>query len=110
MTTDSPSNPVTSVRWSSAGDTVAVGTASGYVSIWDAETQDLIVNLANHGSRVAALAWNEWTITSGSRDRSIYNTDTRCPDAAVQLKDVRSDCVHAGFGVFVVLPSCSSLD
>lgn len=55
-----------------------MGTNSGQVHIWDASgRQKLVQTLAGHGARVGTLAWNGSSITSGSRDRCIFQRDCR---------------------------------
>ncbi|XP_017045342.1 fizzy-related protein homolog [Drosophila ficusphila] len=72
-------NLVTAVSWHGGGRQVAIGTLSGYVSIWDAEGQQELNRLDGHSSRVTALAWRGNSLASGSRDRSILQRDVRNP-------------------------------
>ncbi|CAF1027092.1 unnamed protein product [Rotaria sp. Silwood1] len=71
------SDTVTSVAWSDRGQYVAVGTHKGIVQIWDATTNRKTVSFPRHTARVGALAWNDYCIYSGSRDRFILQNDTR---------------------------------
>lgn len=94
----SQSNSVTSVCWServsftfdvpiifhyrfhlNQGNLVAVGTHRGFVQIYDVATNKVIKTLENHSARVGALAWNGDVLTSGSRDRFIFQRDIRTP-------------------------------
>lgn len=68
---------VTSLNWIGAGTHLAVGTHSGQVKIWDATKISCIRTMTGHTQRVSSLAWNEHILSSGSRDRKIYNRDVR---------------------------------
>ncbi|KAG8003682.1 Fizzy-related protein-like protein, partial [Nibea albiflora] len=70
---------VTSVGWSERGNLVAVGTHKGYVQIWDAGAGKKLFALEGHTARVGALAWNADQLSSGSRDRMIFQRDVRTP-------------------------------
>ncbi|CAD5216780.1 unnamed protein product [Bursaphelenchus xylophilus] len=74
----SPENDsVTSVQWTERGDFLAVGTSRGLLQIWDTHAQRKIHELSGHNSRIGCLAWNNDTICTGSRDRSIIHRDLR---------------------------------
>lgn len=68
---------VTSLSWIGAGTHLAVGTLRGLVEIWDATKLKCVRTMTGHKLRVSALAWNEHVLSSGSRDRTIYNRDVR---------------------------------
>ncbi|CAG8479234.1 9918_t:CDS:10 [Acaulospora colombiana] len=68
---------VTSVSWMPTGSHIAVGTAPGPVEIWDIHTSKRVRKMKGHSQRVGALAWNSYTVSSGSRDRLIYHRDVR---------------------------------
>lgn len=71
---------VTSISWIGSGTHVAVGTLKGLVEIWDATKTKCVRTMTGHNLRVSALAWNEHILSSGSRDRNIYNRDVRIPN------------------------------
>jgi len=73
---------VTSVCWNQKGSLVAVGTQTGQVQLWDVTTSKKIRTLPGHTARVGALAWNGDLLSSGSRDRFIYQRDIRAPGSA----------------------------
>lgn len=68
---------VTSLSWIGSGSHLAVGTLKGLVEIWDATKIKCVRTMTGHKLRVSALAWNEHILSSGSRDRTIYNRDVR---------------------------------
>ena len=74
------------------GSTVAIGTRSGKVEIWDAEANRRIRTMNGHTGRVGALAWNGHVLSTGSRDRTILHRDTRVREHFVeQLKSHRQE-------------------
>lgn len=69
---------VSSLSWVQKGTTLAVGTLSGKLHIYDANTlQRQRTYPSAHGNRIGALSWNAHILTSGSRDRSICHRDVR---------------------------------
>ncbi|CAF3632235.1 unnamed protein product [Rotaria socialis] len=71
------SDTVTSVNWSEWSNIIAVGTQRGHVHIYDVTTRKRIQSICKHTNRVGVLAWNDWSLCSGSRDRSILEHDIR---------------------------------
>lgn len=47
------------------------------VRIYDAETQVFDRQMSGHTARVGTLAWNDYVLSTGSRDRSILHRDVR---------------------------------
>lgn len=70
-------NHVTSIAWSGEGNYLAVGTQNAEVQLWDVEATKKIRNMRGHEARVGSLAWNNWMLSSGSRDAMIHNHDVR---------------------------------
>lgn len=68
---------VTSVSSSPEGSFVTVGSHKGNVMLWDFNQNKLVRQLHGHSSRVGTLAWNSSIVSSGSRDRLIFNRDIR---------------------------------
>lgn len=68
---------VTSLGWIQRGNKIAVGTNNGMVRIYDAETQVFDREMSGHTARVGTLAWNDYVLSTGSRDRSILHRDVR---------------------------------
>jgi len=67
---------VTSVSWQGM-NYLAIGTENGDVQLWDVEHQKRVRTMHGHSARVGVLAWNEYILSSGSRDTSILNHDVR---------------------------------
>ena len=53
------------------------GTQRGHVHIYDITTRKRVQSICKHTNRVGVLAWNEWSLCSGSRDRTILEHDIR---------------------------------
>lgn len=68
---------VTSVAWSDKGTYLGVGTNSGLFQLWDPQECKLIKSLSGHESRIGAVSWNDWIVSTGSRDKSILHRDIR---------------------------------
>ncbi|KAI0090790.1 WD40 repeat-like protein [Irpex rosettiformis] len=78
---------VSSVSWVQKGSTLAIGTLSGRMYIYDASTlQRIRMYPLAHTNRIGALSWNTHVLTSGSRDRMIYHRDVREADQKAFLK------------------------
>ncbi|KAI9076669.1 hypothetical protein K1719_041434 [Acacia pycnantha] len=71
---------VCSVGWAHHGTHLAVGTSNGKVQIWDASRCKKIRIMEGHRLRVGALAWSSSLLSSGSRDKNIYQRDTRAQE------------------------------
>ncbi len=64
----------------SQGSTLAVGTLSGRLHVYDAVQLKLLRTYQQaHSQRIGALAWNSHVLSSGSRDRVIHHRDVRDP-------------------------------
>ncbi|KAJ3748440.1 WD40 repeat-like protein [Lentinula detonsa] len=69
---------VSSVSWVQKGSTLAVGTLSGALHVYDASTLQLIRSYPQaHSQRIGAIAWNAHILSSGSRDRLVHHRDVR---------------------------------
>ncbi|KAK7307823.1 hypothetical protein VNO77_41229 [Canavalia gladiata] len=83
---------VCSVGWAQRGTYLAVGTNSGKVQIWDASLCKTIRTMEGHRLRVGALAWSSSLLSSGSRDKTIYQRDIRAQEDFVsKLSGHRSE-------------------
>lgn len=74
-------NEYTSLSWVGAGSHLAVGQGNGLVEIYDVVKKKCIRTLSGHVDRVACLSWNNYVLTSGSRDRRILHRDVRMPES-----------------------------
>lgn len=75
---------ITSVAWSHRGSHLSVGLNSGETQIWDVPQLKLVRSLGGHAGRVSTIAWNGSTLSTGSRDRTIVEHDTRASEDAIQ--------------------------
>lgn len=74
---------VCSVAWNQQGTQLAVGTMPGSVQIWDTTSCQLIRTMSGHTARAGCLAWNSSILSSGGRDKSIFNRDMRCKESFI---------------------------
>lgn len=74
---------VTSVIWSNHSPLLSVGTNSGEVQIWDTVKLKKVRVLSGHTARVGAMAWSSNLLSSGSRDKNIYNRDIRAKEEII---------------------------
>ncbi|KAL5512582.1 hypothetical protein ACEPAG_3235 [Sanghuangporus baumii] len=69
---------ISSLSWAQKGTTLAIGTLSGRLHIYDAHELKIIRSYNQaHASRVGSLSWNAHVLSSGSRDRTIHHRDVR---------------------------------
>jgi cell division cycle 20-like protein 1 (cofactor of APC complex) len=76
-------NSVASVSTCQDGNLLVVGSNNGFINLWDLSRQKVIRPLSGHTMRVGALAWNGSIVSSGSRDRFIYNRDIRAREDVI---------------------------
>ena len=70
-------NYITSVSWTQDGAYLGVGTNSAEVRLYDIVASRQVRSMGGHQARVGALAWNEFLLSSGSRDTQIFHHDVR---------------------------------
>ena len=73
-------NEYTSLSWVAAGTHLAVGQGNGIVEIYDVAKKKCIRTLTGHLDRATCLSWNNYVLSSGSRDRTILHRDVRMPE------------------------------
>ena len=56
---------------------IFLGTHRGFIHIYDVVTRKRVQSIGKHTNRVGVLSWNESSLCSGSRDRSIIEHDLR---------------------------------
>lgn len=83
-------NIVTSISFSKGGDLLAVGVHNNQTQIYDVETRKLLRVFNYHSSRVSALDWNDFLLTSGSRDSLIQVTDVRAAPSSSLVSTLES--------------------
>jgi len=59
---------------------LAVGTSGAETQLWDTSKLKQVRSMNGHSDRISSLAWNQHTLTSGSKDSSIVNHDVRVRD------------------------------
>lgn len=69
-----------SLAWIQDGPILGVGTNAGTVELWDCQQMKRLRVMDGHISRVGSLAWNQYVISSGSRDGTIIHHDVRQRD------------------------------
>ena len=82
---------VTSVHWSGSGDSLAVGSENGKLYIYDTNSLSLMFNLNSHQSRIGTLSWNQFLLSSGSRDGCIVHQDLRTGSVCARISAHRQE-------------------
>jgi len=78
MSVEENDDYITSVKWiQNNGPHIAIGTASATTRLWDVTMQKQVRSMNGHSSRVSSLSWNNYILSSGSRDSTIVNHDVR---------------------------------
>lgn len=71
------SEEICSVSWCPDSNNIAFGTTLNQVHIWDITKKQSLRIFKSHASRVGSLCWNNYILSSGSRDGLIINHDVR---------------------------------
>jgi len=82
---EGPDEYVCSVKWTSEGGHLAVGSSSGEVQLWDVEESKRSRVMKGLDSRVASLSWNQWVVSGGARSGAIQHSDVRVAQHQVGL-------------------------
>lgn len=72
----SPEN-ICSVNWINSGNCLAIGLNNGHIELWDSNKFQQIRDMTGHTDRVCSLSWNNYILSSGSKDAKIINHDVR---------------------------------
>lgn len=75
---------ICSVSWMNTGICLAVGLNGGVTELWDVEKETKIRSIDGHSARVSSLNWNNYILSTGSKDSIILNHDVRIRDHSVQ--------------------------
>uniref|UniRef100_A0A6S8FS00 CDC20/Fizzy WD40 domain-containing protein n=1 Tax=Aplanochytrium stocchinoi TaxID=215587 RepID=A0A6S8FS00_9STRA len=69
---------ITSVKFvQEGGGYLAIGTNFSETQLWDIETCKMLRSMNGHEDRISSLSWNDFILSSGSRDSAIVNHDVR---------------------------------
>ena len=74
---------ITSLSWMNNGTCLGIGLPNGKIELWDIEKCMKKREIKGHKDRVSSLAWNNYIISSGSKDKLIKNFDVRCQDGEI---------------------------
>eukprot|EP01090_Pellita_catalonica_P010333 TRINITY_DN21783_c0_g1_i1.p1 TRINITY_DN21783_c0_g1~~TRINITY_DN21783_c0_g1_i1.p1 ORF type:complete len:442 (+),score=67.71 TRINITY_DN21783_c0_g1_i1:81-1406(+) len=80
---DFENDNITSVQFIEQGNTLALGTDSAEVQLWDVNRCVQVRSMKGHSDRVGALSWNKHILSSGSKDSTIVHHDVRIQDHVV---------------------------
>lgn len=67
---------VSALKWTDDG-CIAIASSTGEIQLWDAEQSTLLRTMRGRMGRVASLSWNDYLLSSGGRDGSVWNHDVR---------------------------------
>ena len=76
----SANDNICSVSWMNNGTCLGIGMLDGTIELWDTNKKLQIRKMTGHGNRVCSLDWNNYILSSGSRDSKIINHDVRVRD------------------------------
>ena len=71
------SNNITSLSFMNNGICLAIGLPDGAIQLWDINKKLKIREIEAHEDRISCLSWNEYILSSGSKDKLIKNFDVR---------------------------------
>lgn len=80
---DDMNNYITSLSWMNNGICLGVGLPNGTIQLWDINKKIKLREINAHDDRISCLSWNEYILSSGSRDRYIKNFDVRNRNAEI---------------------------
>ncbi|MCQ2819350.1 MAG: WD40 repeat domain-containing protein [archaeon] len=83
LTKTNEDSNICSVSFMNNGTCLAIGKEEGLTEIWDIEHSNKIRTLQGHNERVSCLSWNNFTLTTGSKDTQILNHDVRTKDSLI---------------------------
>lgn len=84
--TDYQSTLITSVSWMQNGTHLALGLSDHTIKLIDLQKSSEIRTIHSHSDRVSVLAFNNYVLSSGSRDCSIINHDLRTSNYFVKYQ------------------------
>jgi cell division cycle protein 20 (cofactor of APC complex) len=82
---ETPENiDISCLSWVGDGTTLAIGTTSAEVQLWDISRSKKLRTLQGHSSDITALSWNKFILSTGSKDTQIINHDVRRAKSQLQ--------------------------
>ncbi|CAH0553546.1 unnamed protein product [Brassicogethes aeneus] len=74
---------ICSLAWIQDGDTLAIGTTTGTVELWNTTIRKRLRVMEGHSARVGSLSWNSYVCSSGCRSGQIIHHDVRQRDHVI---------------------------
>ena len=76
-------NIISSLSFMNNGIILGVGLPDGNIQLWDINKKSKLREIDGHEDRVSCLSWNEYILSSGSKDKFIKNFDVRIKNAEI---------------------------
>ena len=80
---DSLNNIISSVSWMQNGLNLGIGMPNGSIQLWDINKKIKLRDIDAHDKRVSCLSWNNYVLSSGSKDKYIKNFDIRMKNSEI---------------------------
>ena len=80
---DSLNNIISSVSWMQNGLNLGIGLPNGSIQLWDINKKMKIRDIDAHDKRVSCISWNNYVLSSGSKDKYIKNFDIRMKNSEI---------------------------
>ena len=76
-------NIITSLSFMNNGTCLGIGLPDGSIQLWDINKQIKLREINAHKDRINCLSWNDYILSSGSKDRNIKSFDVRNKHAEI---------------------------
>ena len=80
---DSLNNIISSVSWMQNGLNLGIGLPNGSIHLWDINKKMKLRDIDAHDKRVSCISWNNYVLSSGSKDKYIKNFDIRMKNSEI---------------------------
>ena len=80
---DSLNNIISSVSWMQNGFNLGIGLPNGSIQLWDINKKMKLRDIDAHDKRVSCISWNNYVLSSGSKDKYIKNFDIRMKNSEI---------------------------
>ena len=80
---DSLNNIISSVSWMQNGLNLGIGLPNGSIQLWDINKKMKLRDIDAHDKRVSCISWNNYVLSSGSKDKYIKNFDIRMKNSEI---------------------------